>query len=156
MARPLPAAYGATNPVFDTFSGTLPASGTLALNTSSNVTVAEVEYENQLPWPTNANGTGASLQLIDPHQDNWRVGNWAAVSTNAPVTPQWTYVTATGTASSSRFTFICNLRATFMWTTSNWSRAACRKRERMFCPTAILNPDFQDHGRFLPIWRVPS
>ena len=95
------AAYGATNPVFDTFSGTLPASGTLALNTSSNVTVAEVAYENQLPWPTNANGTGASLQLIDPHQDNWRVGNWAAVSTNAPVTPQWTYVTATGTASSS-------------------------------------------------------
>jgi hypothetical protein len=94
-------AYGATNPVFDIFSGTLPASGTLVLNTSSNVTVAEVEYENQLPWPTNANGTGASLQLIDPHQDNWRVGNWAAVATNAPVTPQWTYVTATGTASTS-------------------------------------------------------
>jgi hypothetical protein len=94
-------AYGATNPVFDTFSGTLPANGTLVLNTSSNVTVAEVEYENQLPWPTNANGTGASLQLVDPHQDNWRVGNWAAVSTNTPVTPQWTYVTATGTASTS-------------------------------------------------------
>jgi hypothetical protein len=70
-------AYGATHPVFDTFSGTLPANGTLALNTSSNVTVAEVKYENQLPWPTNANGTGASLQLIDPHQDNWRVGNWS-------------------------------------------------------------------------------
>ena len=50
----------------------------LALNHASNVTVAEVEYENQLPWPTNANGTGASLQLIDPHQDNWRVGNWSA------------------------------------------------------------------------------
>ena len=71
------AAYGATNPVFDIFSGTLPPSGILALNTASNVTVAEVEYENQLPWPTNANGTGASLQLIDPHQDNWRVGNWS-------------------------------------------------------------------------------
>jgi hypothetical protein len=70
-------AYGATNPVFDTFGGTLPTSGILALNTASNVTVAEVEYENQLPWPTNANGTGASLQLIDPHQDNWRVGNWS-------------------------------------------------------------------------------
>jgi len=70
-------AYGATNPVFDIFGGTLPASGILALNTSNNVTVAEVEYENQLPWPTNANGTGASLQLIDPHQDNWRAGNWS-------------------------------------------------------------------------------
>jgi hypothetical protein len=96
-------AYGATNPVFDTFSGTLPSSGILALNTSSNVTVAEVEYKNQLPWPTNANGTSASLQLIDPHQDNWRVGNWAAVATNTSVTPQWTYVTATGTASTSLF-----------------------------------------------------
>ena len=93
--------YGATNPVFDTFGGALPANGTLVLNTSSNVTVAEVEYENQLPWPTNANGTGASLQLIDPHQDNWRVGNWAAAATNPSVTPQWTYVTATGTASTS-------------------------------------------------------
>ena len=71
-------AYGATNPVFDTFSGTLSSNGeTLTLNNASNVPVAEVEYENQLPWPTNANGTGASLQLIDPHQDNWRAGNWS-------------------------------------------------------------------------------
>jgi len=70
-------AYGATNPVFDIFSGTLSPNGeTLTLNNSSNVEVAKVKYENQLPWPTNANGTGASLQLIDPHQDNWRVGNW--------------------------------------------------------------------------------
>ena len=95
-------AYGATNPVFDTYGGTLSANGeTLTLNTASNVTVTKVKYENQLPWPTNANGTGASLQLIDPHQDNWRAGNWTAVLTNTPVTPQWTYVTVTGTASSS-------------------------------------------------------
>jgi hypothetical protein len=95
-------AYGATNPVFDTFSGTLSPNGeTLTLNNASNMPVAEVEYENQLPWPTNANGTGASLQLIDPHQDNWRVGNWTAVSTNTSVTPQWTYITAAGTASTS-------------------------------------------------------
>ena len=97
-------AYGATNPVFDTFSGTLPSSGTLALNTSSNVTVAEVKYENQLPWPTNANGAGASLQLIDPHQDNWRVGNWAVGNTSAA--PQWTYVSTTGTASAAALFFI--------------------------------------------------
>jgi hypothetical protein len=97
-------AYGATNPVFDTFSGTLSPNGeTLTLNNASQVAVAKVKYENQLPWPTNANGTGASLQLIDPHQDNWRVGNWTVVSTNTTVTPQWTYVTATGTAASSLF-----------------------------------------------------
>jgi hypothetical protein len=96
------AAYGATNPVFDTFSGTWSANGeTLTLNTSNNVTVTKFKYENQPPWPTNASGTGASLQLIDPHQDNWRVGNWSAVLTNSPVTPQWTYVTATGTATTS-------------------------------------------------------
>jgi hypothetical protein len=71
-------AYGATNPVFDIFTGTLSPNGeTLTLNTSSNVAVAKVKYENQLPWPTNANGTGASLQLIDSQQDNWRAGNWS-------------------------------------------------------------------------------
>src|SRR5208283_2967387 len=64
-------------------------------------TVAKVQYENRLPWPTNANGTGAALQLIDPTRDNWRVGNWATVSTNASVQPQRVYVTATGTNSSS-------------------------------------------------------
>jgi hypothetical protein len=76
-------AYGATNPVFGIFSGILPAKGILALSTSSNATVAEVDYENQLPWPTNANGTGASLQLIDPHQDNWRAGNWSSMPFSA-------------------------------------------------------------------------
>jgi len=72
------AAYGATNPVFDTYDGTLSPNGeTLTLNTASNVVVAKVNYASQLPWPTNANGSGASLQLIDPRQDNWRVGNWS-------------------------------------------------------------------------------
>jgi hypothetical protein len=93
------AAYGATNPVFDTFSGTLSANGeTLTLNTASNLPVAKVKYSNALPWPTNASGTGASLQLLDPRQDNWRAGNWTVVPTNAATTPQWQYVTLTGSA----------------------------------------------------------
>jgi hypothetical protein len=96
-------AYGATNPVFGEFPGILPSSGTLTLLTASNVTVTTVKYENQLPWPTNVNGTGASLQLIDPHQDNWRVGNWAAGSTNVSASPQWTFASATGKASTSLF-----------------------------------------------------
>jgi hypothetical protein len=71
-------AYGATNPVFDTYGGPLSASGeTLTLTTASNGPVTKVKYANQLPWPTNANGTGASLQLLDARQDNWRVGNWS-------------------------------------------------------------------------------
>ena len=97
------AAYGATIPVFDVFNGALSPNGeTLTLvQPGTNVAVTKVEYENQPPWPTNANVAGASLQLIDPHQDNWRAGNWAAVLTNTPVTPLWMHVTATGTASSS-------------------------------------------------------
>ncbi|HXB60623.1 MAG TPA: lamin tail domain-containing protein [Candidatus Acidoferrales bacterium] len=78
------AAYGATNPVFDVFDGSLQPEQTLSLVepdfNGTNLIVAEVEYDSPLPWPVNANGTGASLQLIDPHQDNWRVGNWVAGS----------------------------------------------------------------------------
>jgi len=81
-------AYGATNPVFDTFTGTLQPPQILSLiqpngNGVTNITVTEVAYESQLPWPTNASGTGASLQLMDPHQDNWRVGNWSWVPFSA-------------------------------------------------------------------------
>jgi regulation of enolase protein 1 (concanavalin A-like superfamily) len=77
-------AYGATNPVFDTFSGILSPNGeTLTLNNASDMAVARVKYENQLPWPTNASGTGASLQLMDPHQDIWRAGNWSVTPFSA-------------------------------------------------------------------------
>lgn len=74
------AAYGATNRVFDLYSGTLQAGAPLSLlqpSGASNVVVAEVEFDSVPPWPTNANSTGSSLQLIDPRQDNWRVGNWS-------------------------------------------------------------------------------
>jgi hypothetical protein len=91
------AAYGANTPVFDTFSGNLSSGETLTLNLASNMPVAK------LPWPTNASNTGAALQLIDARQDNWRVGNWTTTLSNSPAAPQWTYVTVTGTASSSTF-----------------------------------------------------
>src|SRR5262249_28277349 len=60
-----------------------------------------VKYSSRLPWPTNANAGGVSLQLIDPRQDNWRVGNWTTALSSGLANPQWTYVTAIGTASSS-------------------------------------------------------
>ena len=83
-------AYGATNPVFDLFTGTLQPPQLLTLIQpdgagTTSVTVAELFFDSAAPWPTNANGTGASLQLIDPRQDNWRVGNWSA--TAAVATP---------------------------------------------------------------------
>lgn len=78
-------AYGATNPIFDTFAGAMQPGQLLSLiqpetGSTNELTVAQVEYDSALPWPTNANGTGASLQLIDPQQDNWRVGNWSITS----------------------------------------------------------------------------
>jgi len=83
-------AYGATNLVFDLFTGTLQPPQILSLiqpngNGGTNVTVTELLYDSALPWPTNADGTGASLQLTDPRQDNWRAGNWSA--TPAAATP---------------------------------------------------------------------
>jgi len=49
---------------------------------SENIIVDSVSYEPIAPWPTNANGVGASLQLINPFEDNSRVGNWSAVYYN--------------------------------------------------------------------------
>jgi hypothetical protein len=84
-------AYGATHPPFDVFSGALPTNGETMISllepqNGTNLTVAQVEYSSQLPWPTNVSGTGASLQLIDPRQDNWRAGNWSFTVSNATPT----------------------------------------------------------------------
>jgi hypothetical protein len=92
--------YGATNPVFDTFSGPLSTNGltTLALiqpgaGGTNNVTVAEVQFDSAPPWPAGANGLGSSLQLTDPTQDNWRVGNWSAPYPPAALSPDATNTT---------------------------------------------------------------
>ena len=99
------AACGATNLVFDTFGeGKLAAGGTtlLALEQPGGAVVSEVQFDSALPWPALANGGGASLQLMDPLQDNWRAGNWTVGQTNPPpVVPQWVEYTASGTASTS-------------------------------------------------------
>jgi hypothetical protein len=85
------AAYGATVPVFDTFSGVLQTNGeTLTLiqpGTNGDVVVAKVRYGNTAPWPAGAAGPGSSLQLVDPRQDNWRAGNWKATYPPATLTP---------------------------------------------------------------------
>ncbi len=98
------AAYGATTPIFDTFSGVLQPDGeTLTLiqpgaNNGADLVVAKVRYGSAAPWPEATASVGSSLQLLDPHQDNWRAGNWATVLTNSSNAPQWQYVTLTGTA----------------------------------------------------------
>jgi hypothetical protein len=82
------AAYGATIPVWDVFPGSLKNGGEhIALvkpgaTAADDLVISDVRYDNRLPWPTNAAGFGPSLQLIDAAQDTYRVGNWAATSTN--------------------------------------------------------------------------
>jgi len=46
-----------------------------------------VRYSSAAPWPAGANGTGSSLQLLDPQQDIWRAGNWAGNYPPAAVSP---------------------------------------------------------------------
>lgn len=61
--------------------------------------VDRVAFRTTAPWPAAANGGGASLQLLDPHQDNRPVANWAAVvgpNTNTthtivPIDATWRY-----------------------------------------------------------------
>jgi len=73
---------------------------------AEDLVVSQVTYDDDLPWPPTASGTASSLQLIDPAQPVDRVANWAVMGaespTNAPPPPTWQYVTASGTASSSR------------------------------------------------------
>jgi hypothetical protein len=99
--------YGLTNVAFATYAGALDNSGeTLTLfrpGAGTNLIVVDrVRYEAVAPWPAATNGN--SLQLVDAAQDNSRVANWRAPvsGTNiTTVTPQWVYVTKTGTLPSS-------------------------------------------------------
>ncbi|HEX7861057.1 MAG TPA: lamin tail domain-containing protein [Verrucomicrobiae bacterium] len=83
----------------------LPATGGLiqlirpANGTRPELIVDEVEFSTNAPWPVEAT-QGASLQLIDPWEDNRRVSNWSAslaATTNAtttivPITGTWRYL----------------------------------------------------------------
>ncbi len=83
------AAFGAGVVVFDQFSGRLDNDGeTLRLvkpgvPPAADLRISDVRYLDRLPWPTEADGGGSSLQLVDAAQDVWRAGNWAAMPTNA-------------------------------------------------------------------------
>ena len=85
--------YGSAIPVAGTFAGSFDKGGeTIQLikpgaTPAQDVVVDQVTYDDELPWPARADGTGPSLQLIDPTRDNNRVANWAAVTNVASYTP---------------------------------------------------------------------
>jgi hypothetical protein len=109
-------AYGGALPVFDQFSGDLQLDGeTLTLikpgaTPAQDLVVDRVRYDGVLPWPAAASGTGSSFQLLDPNQDNSRVGNWfssytpavycCGVSEPARTNEGWRFVSVSGNVAS--------------------------------------------------------
>ncbi len=84
LASSLPgfqSAYGNAEVVVGEFSGTLDNAGERlrleSVQGTNRVVLDEVTYSDDAPWPTAADGGGASLQLIDPSRDNDRIGNWS-------------------------------------------------------------------------------
>lgn len=97
-------AYGALSLFTASFDGGLQNSGeTLTLlrpgaTPLEELVVDRVKYEAVAPWPANAAGGGASLQLIDDSQDNSRVGNWSDGT-------GWRFFSFTGIPGSTRLLF---------------------------------------------------
>jgi hypothetical protein len=113
------ASFGSTAPVFATFEGqldnggetiTLIDTGADPVSPDDDIIIDKVKYDDRAPWPTSADGTGPSLQLMDPDEDNARVSNWNDGS-------GWRYITYTGTIQGSA---TLSARGTnfFIWLTS--------------------------------------
>jgi CotH protein/lamin tail-like protein/fibronectin type III domain protein len=70
------------------YGGNLSNSGeTIALTDAGGATVDSVSYLDLDAWPTKADGTGPSLELIDPTLDNDDPLNWAASTAALGSTP---------------------------------------------------------------------
>lgn len=90
--------YSNTAIILGAYSGELDDGGeTLSLikplGTNSYMMIDEVCYDDDLPWPTEARGTGYSLQLIDPDRDNNRLANWT-------VARKWSRASGSGAQTS--------------------------------------------------------
>ena len=113
------AAYDRQVTVFDWFAGNLQSDGeTLTLikpgaTPAQDVIVDQVRYEAVPPWPTGSNNlaTLASIQLVDPLQDNSRPGNWTTRYAPGVYVPPvfsppssnygWRFMSVTGACSST-------------------------------------------------------
>lgn len=106
-------AYGPNIPVAFEFPGELKKGETIRLLAPATLSAPEhlvdvVKYDHQSPWPTAADGEGASLQLVDPTQENLRVANWDSIpsqtnvhaATLVKMTNAWRYTSANLEATS--------------------------------------------------------
>jgi hypothetical protein len=60
---------------------------TITLRDAAAAVIDAVTYSDRDPWPTTTDGTGPSLELIDPLSDNNDPVNWAASTAPAGSTP---------------------------------------------------------------------
>jgi hypothetical protein len=66
-------------PAFGPLSGRLANDGErIRLRDPEDAVVAEVEYYDDPPWPEGTDGTGKSLELLDPLRPNGEPANWRA------------------------------------------------------------------------------
>ncbi|MCB1125413.1 MAG: lamin tail domain-containing protein, partial [Verrucomicrobiae bacterium] len=83
------AEFGLGKPIAGEFSGSLDNGGETLRLVRPGATPAEdldvdvVRYDDDPPWPIEADGRGASLQVVDVTRDNWRVANWGVGDTNS-------------------------------------------------------------------------
>jgi hypothetical protein len=75
------AVYGRNIPILGEFGGSLDNDGERLALIKPGIAgqpdhvITDVRYSDRLPWPTHSAGLGPSLQLVDPAQGSWRVGN---------------------------------------------------------------------------------
>ena len=118
--------YGSSIPVAGTFAGSFDQGGeTIQLikpgaTPAQDVVIDQVTYDDDKPWPAGADGTGPSLQLIDPVRDNNRVANWTAVSNSTPAPSPQVLVTWSNVW---RYNQTANLNGQ-NWTAANYNDAA--------------------------------
>ncbi len=80
------------------WTGKLSNSGEkIVLSDAAGLTIDEVDYGVNFPWPTAANGEGPSMQLIHPSLDNNLSGSWRSF-TGGSTAPQVTFLSAGDTA----------------------------------------------------------
>lgn len=80
-------AYYSLNPAtsYGPYTGGLDGSGErIQIKNAAGLVIDEVTYDDNWPWPTEPDGGGPSLELLDPWLDNSQGANWAA---GQPYTP---------------------------------------------------------------------
>ena len=70
------------------FDGRLNNAGeTVLLQDDNQQVIDSVPYDDQPPWPSEADGGGPSLELVDPTSDNSAAGAWALGQSYSPGAP---------------------------------------------------------------------